>query len=162
MIDHRQWHLWYDILENKKTDVKKLTENIGSVYYCHKFDPFKCLVWRGLATPLVYLYLSVQTVIMKINLTSTRARFPVDGHWKRDGVKSLGWIKLVLKKISQSSKNWNQFSSEFSSLLNLSAFNNGTDLNFKMCHYYILLSMCKKLLVKLGIHFCFKGCQETS
>ena len=52
LIDHRQWHLWYDILENKKFDVKKLTENIGSVYYCHKFDPFKCLVWRGLATPL--------------------------------------------------------------------------------------------------------------
>ena len=52
MIDHRQWHLWYHILENKKFDVKKITENIGSIYYCHKFDPFKCLVWRGLATPL--------------------------------------------------------------------------------------------------------------
>ena len=42
----------YDILENTKIDVKKLTENIGSVYYCHKFDLFKCLVWRDLATPL--------------------------------------------------------------------------------------------------------------
>ena len=52
LIDHRQWHLWYDILENKKFDVKKHAENIGCVYYCHKFDPFKCLVWRGLATPL--------------------------------------------------------------------------------------------------------------
>ena len=24
MTDHRQWHLWYDILENKKFDVKNL------------------------------------------------------------------------------------------------------------------------------------------
>ena len=53
-IDHRQWHLKYEILENKKFDVKKLTENIGSVYYCHKFDPIKCLVWRGLVMPLVF------------------------------------------------------------------------------------------------------------
>ena len=36
----------------KKCDVKKLTENIGRVYYCNKFDPFRCLVWSGLATPL--------------------------------------------------------------------------------------------------------------
>ena len=28
MIDHRQWHLRYDILENKKFDVKKLIPKI--------------------------------------------------------------------------------------------------------------------------------------
>ena len=44
--------MWYDILENKKFDVKKLTENIESIYYCHKFDPFKRLAWKGLGTPL--------------------------------------------------------------------------------------------------------------
>ena len=40
------WHS-----RGKKIDVKKLTENIERVYYCIKFHPFKCLLWRGLATP---------------------------------------------------------------------------------------------------------------
>ena len=44
LIDHQQWHLLYDILENKTSDVKKPTENIGSLCYCHEFDPFKSLV----------------------------------------------------------------------------------------------------------------------
>ena len=26
------------------------------VYYCNKFDPFKCLVWRGLATSLLPIF----------------------------------------------------------------------------------------------------------
>ena len=55
MIDHRQWHLWYDILENEKFDVKKLTEKSEGVYYYNKFDPFKWLVKRGLAPPLVFI-----------------------------------------------------------------------------------------------------------
>ena len=50
LINHRQWRLWYEILKNKKFDVKKLTENIGKVYYCNIFDSFRFLVWRVLAT----------------------------------------------------------------------------------------------------------------
>ena len=46
-MDHRQWHLWYDILENKKFDVKKIAENIERVYYCNKFDPFQMLGLKG-------------------------------------------------------------------------------------------------------------------
>ena len=33
LIDHRQWHLWYDIDENKKSDVKELAKNMGSVNF---------------------------------------------------------------------------------------------------------------------------------
>ena len=47
-IDHQQWHLPYDILENNKLDVEKLTKNIERVYYCNEF----ALFWRGFATPL--------------------------------------------------------------------------------------------------------------
>ena len=40
-----------------KFDLQKIyTENIGvsiGVYYCNKLDPFQCLVWRGLTTPLL-------------------------------------------------------------------------------------------------------------
>ena len=36
--------LLHDILDDKKFGVEKLTENIERVYYCNKFDPFKCLV----------------------------------------------------------------------------------------------------------------------
>ena len=34
---------------------------MGRVYYCHKFDPFKCLVWRGLATPPANLWIIIVT-----------------------------------------------------------------------------------------------------
>ena len=40
-----------------KFDLQKIyTKNIGisiGVYYCNKLDPFQCLVWRGLTTPLL-------------------------------------------------------------------------------------------------------------
>ena len=56
LIDQWQWYLRYDILKNKKFDVipKISVEFIIVILQPFQMLGFKCLVWRGLATRLVY------------------------------------------------------------------------------------------------------------